>query len=175
MTGLEEEPREEGRIDPRVREELEAVREHFKLSGMRWTRQRERIVEQAFLTHRHFSAEDLLVMLGKAGAEAHLATVYRTLQVLEEGGFIESMEVGRGGRLFEHVLGHEHHDHVICEECGRICEFTDDAMERRKAQAAKRLGFSMSSHSLRIFGRCDALARTGTCEHLKAANEAGAG
>lgn len=162
-------------VDTRVREELGAVREHFKKSGMRWTRQRELIVEQAFLTHRHFSAEDLLAMLEKAGGVAHLATVYRTLQVLEEGGFIEGMEMGRGGRLFEHVLGHEHHDHVICEDCGRICEFTDDAMERRKARAAKRLGFSMSSHSLRIYGSCDALARTGSCEHLKAAKEAGAG
>lgn len=156
-------------VESPIREELDTVKEYFRKAGLRWTGQREAIVEQAFLTHDHFSAEELLEMVRHrvGDASVHLATVYRTLQVLEEGHFIEGLEVGKGGRLFEHVLGHEHHDHVICIDCGWISEFHDDAMERRKIQAAKKLGFQMKRHSLRIYGTCDQLATTGKCPHFR--------
>jgi len=155
--------------DERVVAEVEAVKEYFKNTGMRWTRQRMLIVEEAFLTHKHFTVEDLCDMLRRRNPKesVHLATVYRTLQVLEQGGFIEGMELGRGGRLYEHTLGHEHHDHVICLDCGRIVEFTDLELEDRKRDAAKRLGFTMESHALQIFARCDQLAR-GSCVYYDA-------
>ena len=154
-----------------VREELETVKAYFKEKALRWTSQRELIVEQAFLTHDHFSAEDLLAMIRDRAPDSgvHLATVYRTLQVLEEGQFIEGLDVGRGSRLFEHTLGHDHHDHVICIDCGRISEFHDDAMEQRKAAAARRLGFEMERHSLRIYGKCQELTNKGACEFHEAA------
>ncbi len=141
-----------------IEREIDAIKAHFKKSGLRWTQQRQMIVEQAFMTHSHFSAEDLHRMLRSQMGEqkVHLATVYRTLQVLEEGGFIEGLEVGKGGRLFEHILGHEHHDHIICMDCGAILEFHDDPMEERKRKAAERMGFDMVSHSLQIYGRCHA-------------------
>jgi Fur family ferric uptake transcriptional regulator len=154
-----------------VRAELETVKAHFKKDGLRWTQQRELIVETAFLTHEHFSAEQLLEMTRLRAPEAtvHLATVYRTVQVLEEGGFVEGLEVEKGGRLFEHVLGHEHHDHVICLECGHISEFHDEVLEQGKKFAAKKLGFEMCRHSLRIYGSCIALARDGVCPNAPAA------
>ena len=157
-------------VERTVREELETVKAYFKEKALRWTSQRELIVEQAFLTHDHFSAEDLLAMIRDRAPNSgvHLATVYRTLQVLEEGQFIEGLDVGRGSRLFEHTLGHDHHDHVICIDCGKIAEFHDDAMELRKAAAARDLGFEMQRHSLRIYGKCSALSSKGRCEHYEA-------
>jgi Fur family ferric uptake transcriptional regulator len=157
--------------DRRLDEELAIVRRHFKRAGLRWTKQRQCIVAVVFATHEHFSAETLLAVVQERddGGGVHLATVYRTLQVLEEGGFIEGLDVGQGGRLFEHVLGHAHHDHVICTDCGRILEVADAAMERRKGRAARDLGFEMTSHSLRIYGACLALRAQGKCEHLTAA------
>ena len=154
-------------MQERIRQETETVKAYFKQEGLRWTVPRQQIVEMAFLTHEHFSAEDLLRMIRKRDPDTgvHLATVYRTLQVLEDGSFVEGLDVGKGGRLFEHTLGHEHHDHVICEDCGKICEFHDADMEERKAQAAARLGFVMRRHSLRIYGSCQALRDVGTCEH----------
>ena len=89
-------------VDPKIRKELEQVRAYFKKIGLRWTNQREVIIEQAFLTHSHFHAEDLLTMIKErlGSSHAHLATIYRTLQVLEEGHFIEGLELGRSeGRL----------------------------------------------------------------------------
>ena len=82
------------------------------------------------------------------------ATVYRTLTVLEDAGFVEGLDTGDGGRRFEHVLGHEHHDHMVCLDCGQILEFRDDELERRQELAAKRLGFRIQRHSLRLYGSC---------------------
>ncbi|MEZ5990660.1 MAG: Fur family transcriptional regulator [Planctomycetota bacterium] len=155
-------------VEPKVRKELDEIKQHFRKVGLRWTKQREAIVEQAFLTHEHFSAEQLYEMLkGRLGRDsAHLATIYRTLQVLEEGGFIEGFDVHKGeGRLYEHVLGHEHHDHVICNDCGKIFEFHDDQLERIKIADAADLGIEMTHHSLRIFGDCTRLRRDGRCEN----------
>jgi Fur family ferric uptake transcriptional regulator len=147
-----------------LEDEVAQVRAHFRGQGFRWTRQRQTIVETAFETHRHFSAEELLQMVEqKIGpGVAHLATIYRTLQALEEGGFIEGLELGKGGRLFEHVLGHAHHDHIICLDCGALIEFHDEELETKKRQVAEENGFEMESHSLRIFGHCKAY-KEGKC------------
>ncbi|MEC7232635.1 MAG: Fur family transcriptional regulator, partial [Planctomycetota bacterium] len=81
-------------------------------------------------------------------------TVYRTLEVLERGGFIEAIETRRGEVVYEHVLGHAHHDHVVCEVCGRIEEFQDDEIEALQRKNAYRLGFVMTGHLLRLSGIC---------------------
>ncbi|MCK5942721.1 MAG: transcriptional repressor, partial [Planctomycetes bacterium] len=123
-------------------------------SGFRWTSQRALIVREALETHDHFTAEELLDLCRKTDPKVSRATVYRTLSVLEEAGFVEGLETGDGGRRFEHVLGHEHHDHMVCLECEKIIEFRDDELERRQELAAKRVGFEIQRHSLRIYGRC---------------------
>lgn len=160
-------------MDERIQEETETVKAYFKKEGLRWTGTRQEIVEAVFLTHEHFSAEELLGMIRARDPKTgvHLATIYRTLQVLEDGSFVEGLDVGKGGRLFEHTLGHDHHDHVICSDCGRISEFHDEAMEARKSEAARKLGFEMKHHSLRIFGACLELAKSGACKHQKQEHE----
>lgn len=88
------------------------------------------------------------------------ATVYRTLSLLAEGGFVQALDLGRGrGTLYEHTLGHEHHDHMICLECGKILEFHDDALESAQQAAIARHGFTEVSHRLNVFGTCAACAR----------------
>ena len=74
--------------------------------------------------------------------------------MLEDAGFVEGLETGDGGRRFEHVLGHEHHDHMVCVSCEKILEFRDDELERRQELAAKRVGFKIQRHSLRLYGLC---------------------
>lgn len=123
-------------------------------SGFRWTSQRSLIVRTALSTHAHYTAEQLLELCRKHDPKVSRATVYRTLAVLEQAGFVEGLETGDGGRRFEHVLGHEHHDHMVCVQCGAITEFRDDELERRQEAAARRVGFKIERHSLRLYGRC---------------------
>lgn len=130
------------------------VEKALRDSGFRWTSQRALIVREALATHDHFTAEELLDLCRKKDPKVSRATVYRTLTVLEDKGFVEGLETGDGGRRFEHVLGHEHHDHMVCTECEKILEFRDDELERRQELAAKRVGFRIQRHSLRLYGIC---------------------
>lgn len=142
-------------------QEQSIVEEHLRRSGFRWTNQRALIVRQALATHEHFTAEELLAVCRRADPRVSRATVYRTLLVLEKAGFVEGLDTGDGGRRFEHVIGHRHHDHMVCEGCGAIFEFHDDELERRQEAAAKRLGFRIARHSLRIYGTCRECVRQG--------------
>jgi Fur family ferric uptake transcriptional regulator len=135
-------------------QEQRIVEVHLRKNGFRWTNQRSLIVRMALATHDHFTADQLLERCQRVDPRVSRATVYRTLTVLEEAGFVEGLDTGDGGRRFEHVLGHKHHDHMVCEACGRIIEFRDDELERRQEAAARRLGFQIARHSLRLYGTC---------------------
>lgn len=135
-------------------QEQSIVAEHLRKSGFRWTTQRALIVRTALATHAHFTADELLASCRDQDPKVSRATVYRTLAVLESAGFVESLETGDGGRRFEHVLGHDHHDHMVCLACGRILEFHDEELERRQEASARRLGFRIERHSLRLYGTC---------------------
>lgn len=139
--------------------ELQVVERHFRSHGCRWTSQRQLIVATAFATHDHFTAEELLERCRRRDPNVSRATVYRTLSVLEKAGFVEGLDTGDGSRRFEHVLGHEHHDHMVCTACGAILEFRDEQLEERQLAAARRKGFLVESHSLRLYGRCRACQR----------------
>lgn len=142
-------------------QEQHVVESHLRRSGFRWTSQRSLIVRTALSTHDHFTAEQLLERCRKIDPRVSRATVYRTLTVLEQAGFVEGLDTGDGGRRFEHVIGHEHHDHMVCLVCTRIFEFRDDELERRQEAAAKRIGFRIQRHSLRVYGTCRECQRGG--------------
>jgi Fur family ferric uptake transcriptional regulator len=141
-----------------------AIRKAFEsfLRGraLKLTTQRARIFERAFATHEHFTAERLYSWLHEEqGPKVSRATVYRTLSLLVEGGFLESLDTGRGELHYEHVLGHAHHDHMVCLGCGRIEEFVDERIEKLQQEAARAKGFEMVDHDLKLIGYCRACAR----------------
>jgi Fur family transcriptional regulator, ferric uptake regulator len=138
----------------KAEKEAVIVEQTLRQSGFRWTNQRALIVREALASHDHFTAEELLDLCRKTDPKVSRATVYRTLSVLEAAGFVEGLETGDGGRRFEHVIGHEHHDHMVCMVCEKILEFRDDELERRQELAAKRVGFKIQRHSLRLYGTC---------------------
>lgn len=140
------------------------MREH----GFRWTIQRRLIAQAAFSTHEHFSADELHDMCRGLDDSVSRATVYRTLSMLEEAGFIGSLDMGEGVKRFEHVLGHAHHDHMVCQDCGRIIEFHDEQLERMKEAIARERGFQLVSHELTLTVSCE----DPDCVHRKKATEA---
>jgi Fur family transcriptional regulator, ferric uptake regulator len=143
----------------KLEQEHGIVEADLRQRGFRWTNQRSLIVRTALASHEHYTAEELLARCRVTDPKVSRATVYRTLAVLEEAGFVEGLDTGDGGRKFEHVLNHEHHDHMVCGGCGAIFEFRDDELERRQDAAAKRIGFRIERHSLRIYGTCKSCQR----------------
>jgi Fur family ferric uptake transcriptional regulator len=143
---------------------VKAIAERFerflRTRSLRLTKQRAEILRVIYGTHKHVTADQLFDMLQKSDHARDLkisrATVYRTLALLTEGGFVTALDLGRDtGTLYEHTLGHKHHDHMICLECGRIIEFTDDRLESVQDEAIARHGFVATSHRLNVFGTCE--------------------
>lgn len=102
---------------------------------------------------RHLTAEDVYKRLIQQGEEIGLATVYRVLTQFEAAGLVKRHHFDGGHSIFEFNHG-EHHDHIVCVKCGRIEEFTDDLIENRQKEIAKNLNFSLTDHSLCLYGVC---------------------
>jgi Fur family ferric uptake transcriptional regulator len=102
---------------------------------------------------RHLSAEDVYRRLLESNEDIGLATVYRVLTQFESAGLVTRHHFEGGTAVFELNEG-EHHDHIVCMDCGRVEEFSDEGIEERQRQIAQRLGFEISDHSLTLHGRC---------------------
>ncbi|MDP6739963.1 MAG: Fur family transcriptional regulator [Planctomycetota bacterium] len=128
---------------------------HLQDEGLRLTAQRLRVLERVFGTHEHFSAETLFGWLrADDGPSVSRATVYRTLELLASGGFVTVLDTGRGEMLYEHSLGHTHHDHLVCTRCGRIEEFREAQIEKLQKDVARKHRFELTGHVLRLTGIC---------------------
>lgn len=102
---------------------------------------------------RHMSAEDVYKALLDAGEDVGLATVYRVLTQFETAGLLSRHHFEGGHSIFELDEG-KHHDHLVCVKCGRVDEFMDDTIEKRQHAIAEKFGYTMTDHSLYIYGVC---------------------
>ncbi len=135
--------------------ELASFKEFLKENQLKYTPERETILKTVFDTHRHFDADELVDILKRKRKRISRATVYRTLDLMVKAGLVQGMELGESRKMYEHTLGHKHHDHMICEKCGRAIEFDDGVIELLQQKVCERLNFQARGHSLRIFGLCD--------------------
>jgi Fur family ferric uptake transcriptional regulator len=128
--------------------------ENLKKAGLKVTLPRIRILEiMENAKEHHLSAEDIYRVLGEAGQDIGLATVYRVLTQFEEAGLVVRHNFEGGQSVFELDHG-EHHDHLVCVKCGKVEEFVDDMIEKRQQEIAKNAGFAITDHSLNIYGTC---------------------
>lgn len=125
------------------------------------TPQRLAVADLLLRAERELSAEELRHALAERGLKVGTATVYRTIDVLLESGFIEERDRGEGFRRFEPKRGLPHHEQLLCTACGRVEEFRDAAIERVTHRAADERGFVRERHRLVIYGTCRACARAG--------------
>ena len=122
--------------------------------GLKVTLPRMKILEILETTEqRHMSAEDVYKELLGADEDIGLATVYRVLTQFEAAGLVSRHHFEGGHSVFELSKG-EHHDHIVCNQCGKITEFMDETIERCQNKVAKKAGFTIRDHSLTIYGDC---------------------
>lgn len=133
----------------------------LKRKGLKLTDQRRYILARALAEPKHFSAEQLLGDLKRQDSSISKATVYRTLALLVESHLLEAVDFERGYKLYERALGHMHHDHLICTECGRIVEFHDEAIEKAQAAVAQQHKFDVQWHTHKLYGLCAACKKKG--------------
>lgn len=139
--------------------EMDALRVALVQRGLSVTQQRCRIAETVFSTHKHFSVDDLIKWVKKKDSRVGRVTVYRMLKVLVDAGLVEERPFRKDRMLYEHVIGHHHHDHMVCVRCGKIVEFESPRIEEEQARAAREHGFEIFHHSHTLFGHCRTCAR----------------
>lgn len=128
--------------------------EDLREAGLKATLPRVKILEiMERSTVRHLSAEDIYKALLEDGEDVGIATIYRVLTQFESAGLVTRHHFEGGISVFELNQG-EHHDHILCIKCGKVEEFVDEVIEQRQKDIAERSGFSMTDHSLNIYGIC---------------------
>lgn len=150
------------------------IYEFLEAKGLRKTTQRDAIIEAAFGTNEHYTAEDLLTMAKKVDPSVSRATVYRTLPLLVESGVLREMDFGRDHKFYDpNYIDHPNHNHLICLDCGKIVEFEDIHIDTLETCISRRLGYTPHGKVVRIEAHCDELQRTGACAKRKLAPIAG--
>jgi Fur family ferric uptake transcriptional regulator len=123
--------------------------------GLKLTRQRETVVDEIFASGGHFEAEDMVERLKRKRARVSRATVYRTLELLQECRLVEKVNFGTSRSFYEHVHLGQHHDHIICTRCNVVIEFVDERIEKLQEEICAANGIRLQSHSMRLFGQCE--------------------
>lgn len=102
---------------------------------------------------KHMSAEDVYKALIEAEEDVGLATVYRVLTQFETAGLVARHHFEGGHSVFE-LMPDDHHDHIVCDSCGKVEEFFDDIIEQQQEKIAKKHGFKITDHSMYLYGIC---------------------
>ena len=135
-------------------EEQEVFLEHIHKKGLKRTAQRDLILDVFLRTEAHLSSDDLYRLVHKEDPTVGQTTVYRTLKLLNEAGLAREVRFGDGRTHYEHNYKHQHHDHMICSECGKIIEFYSAELEALQDSMAAKHRFEVTQHLLRIIGVC---------------------
>ena len=144
-------------IEHNNEEIIDELKRIVKQKGLKYTEQREVVLNILLKAKNHLTAEEVYNEIKKEYPTSNIgiATVYRALSFLEEVDLITSITFGTDGKKYE-TNSKSHHDHLICTNCGKIIEFMDDDIEKRQEKIAKKNNFKIVSHSMQLYGICEA-------------------
>lgn len=134
--------------------EQSIFRNYLERRGLKLTAERQGVFDELFARHEHVEADEILVRLRSKGKKISRATIYRTLELLVDSGIVGRVRIGEIGYRYERLRAGEHHDHLICNECGRVIEFFEPGIESLQDDVCERYGFLPISHSHQMRGIC---------------------
>ena len=116
------------------------------------TPERMNILNEVLDFNGHFKIDDIIDKMAAAKYPVSRATVYRTIKTIEEAGLIKYIHSINDEKIYE--VEEKHHDHMICEKCGKIIEFHDEELEALQDAICKSKAFTAHRHTMKIFGIC---------------------
>jgi len=145
---------------PGVRQDAEGAgvivdRDTATVPGVRATRQRAAVAKLLDEIGEFRTAQELHEELRRRGEAIGLTTVYRTLQALSDASEVDVLRTDSGESAYRRCSAHHHH-HLVCRHCGRTVEVEGPAVERWAERIAAEHGFRDISHTVEIFGSCEA-------------------
>ena len=128
------------------------ISERCKNVGIRMTGQRRLIIKVLENSKDHPDVEALFERANKIDNKVSIATVYRTVKVLQNAGILEKLEFNDGRSRFEDAV-RKHHDHLIDLDTGKVIEFIDEEIEHIQKKIATKLGYNLVGHKLELYGK----------------------
>lgn len=129
-------------------------RDFLARKGLNMTVQRELVLGVFLACEDHLTVEELFQKVREAGPGVGRPTVFRTLKLLVEAGLARTLRLDDRAVRYEHSYRHRNHGHLVCEECGRIIETVDGAIESLQDRLCGREGFAPRYNRFKIFGTC---------------------
>lgn len=145
--------------------ELTIFRKYLERRSLKLTAERQALFDELFSRHEHVEADELLVRLRAKHKKISRATIYRTLELMVDSGIVGRLRMGEAGYRYERLRAGDHHDHLICDHCGKVIEFFEERIETLQDEVAARHGFVLLSHTHQMRGICRACrprAKSGT-------------
>ena len=134
---------------------LDGFRDFLRSRNLPITAQRMLVARSLFSTHKHVSVEEILERLSSEGAPLGKATLYRTLDLLVESGLVREHDFGEGFKRYEYLAGPADHEHLICERCGKLIEFTSSEIAELQRELSRAHNFQPRYHRLEVYGYCE--------------------
>lgn len=137
-------------------EAIERLNTYLERKGLKSTNQRRLITEVFFdagYREDHPSVEDLYLRVRARDKRVGYATVYRTLKLLVESGLATPSRLGDNQTRYEPDIPGEHHDHLVCAECGAVFEFEQEQIERLQEEVAQAHGMALTNHRMVLYGK----------------------
>src|SRR5215510_12421145 len=135
--------------------EMQVFLEYLQSRRLKVTPHRQLILN-TFLAHeRHRSVAHIYRDVHAKDPRVGYTTVYRTMKILADCGLAREIDLADGITRYEHLYNHQHHDHMICMECGNSIEFYNADIEALQDSASEQLGFKVLDHKLQIYGLCE--------------------
>lgn len=131
----------------------------FKAKKLKQSEVRERIISVVLKEAGHFRISDIVKKVSKGRKKFGAATVYRTVNMLVEAAVLNQVLTGEDGETIYEVANENHHDHIVCLDCGKIFEFHSDKIEEQQNAIADSLGFRPRSHRHVIYANCSLLKK----------------
>ena len=131
---------------------LETISERCRNAGIRMTGQRRLIIKVLENSKDHPDVETLFERSNKIDNKVSIATVYRTVKLLQNSGILEKLEFNDGRSRFEDAV-RKHHDHLIDLDTGQVIEFIDEEIEHIQKKIAYKLGYNLVGHKLELYGK----------------------
>jgi Fur family ferric uptake transcriptional regulator len=139
------------RVD--TQRQMELFHARVKQKGLKSTAQRDDIARVFFDIGHHISAEELYAEVKKISPHVGYATIYRTLRLLKECDLVSERHFDDDQARYE-VVSERHHDHFICERCGKIIEFENESLEQLQEAIARELDVTLTRHKMELYGLC---------------------
>ena len=131
-----------------------ALNEYIDRKGMRNSSSRSAILAEFLKAEKHLTSDELYKIISNKIPTIGIATVYRSLHLFCECGIARELKMEDGISRYEPILGHEHHDHLVCTKCGKFIEIIDSELEEIQSKIADRYRFNIQNHKMELYGLC---------------------